>query len=106
MHHKHLHSILLLLQKFSKNPINHLESLGLGLEHLRKITLWVAQDPARLSEQHLAWASQMTKVRVFLASGSLLVRLSEQAIFQILGKNWRLSLKRREFRLSDANDEG
>jgi len=54
MHHKHLHSILLSLQKFSKNPINQLESLGLVLEHLRKITLWVAQDPARLSEQHLA----------------------------------------------------
>jgi len=30
INHKHLHSILLSLQKFSKNPINHLESLGLG----------------------------------------------------------------------------
>jgi len=28
MHHKHHHSILLSLQKFSKNPINQLESLG------------------------------------------------------------------------------
>ena len=36
---------------------------------------------------------------------SLTVRLSEQAIFKILGKIWRLSLKRRGFRLSDANDE-
>jgi len=34
-----------------------------------------------------------------------MVRLSEQAISKILGKVWRLSLKRREFRLSDANDE-
>ena len=58
MHHKHLQSTILSLQKFSKNPINHLESLGLGLEHLRKITFWVAQDPARLSELNLAWASQ------------------------------------------------
>ena len=87
MHHKHLQSTILSLQKFPKNPINHLESLGLGLEHLRKITLWVAQDPARLSEGYLAWASQMTKVGFCLAYVSLLVRLSERAKYTILGKN-------------------
>jgi len=42
----------------------------------------VAQDPARLSEQLLAWASQMTKVWFYLAWCSLMVRLSERAKFQ------------------------
>ena len=75
MHHKHLHSILLSLQKFSKNPINHLESLGLGLEHLRKNHILGRTGPSslkradsRLSEsKHVSWGF----ARLRLAPGSL-----------------------------------
>jgi len=53
----------------------------------------VVQDQLRLSEAQFAWANQMTKVRMFLAWGSLGVRLSDAHILQVLGR----------FRSSDGN---
>ena len=54
MHHKHLHSIILSFQKFSKNPIINLGSLGLGLEHFERLHKMVIQGQSRLSEANLA----------------------------------------------------
>jgi len=102
MHHKHHQVILLSLQKFSKNPINHLESLGLVLEHLRKNHTLGRTGPSsleraasRLSESK---HERLVLVRSWLAPSSL--KRTGQLHYP-----GRLSLKRRETRLSDANDE-
>ena len=87
MHHKHLQSTILSLQKFSKNSIKHLESLGLGLEHLRKNHILsrtgltsLERAAARLSEQKDVSQSFAC---LQLASGSL----KRTGYFQNSGQN-------------------